>query len=731
MVQLTTDEIRHLQSLSESELIEFLESLDTNELDSVIGQLSTTQGAATGAELAGNYASERSRKNAEAINAKTAAAQEIGPLPPIADPARRQRCIGSLLEFARTYFGPTFYLPFAPYQLAMLDRFQHVILHGGKEAHAVRRGGLKSTCARVACLWAAVCGHRRFPVLVGATDDKANEHRENFFAMLAASGALLEDFPELMPLLIKWRQPKRQFRLAGRMLTVHPKDERGRIVFPDIHDAVSCQTHVAPYSVAATDVSGLSYVDRHGVTVRPDLLIFDDVQTPQSARSPLQTEGIEDAVVKTFGGLVGLGQKLAAIMVCTVREQGDLTERFLDRKKHPDWSGSKYPSLLKMPARMDLWDAYAIKLTSGDTPEDGKRQAQAFYAAHRETMDEGGKVAWEYDRLPDEVSALQSLMTIRALTPEFFRCEIQQEGQQRIQSASIRINSQDLLPRLSQIPRGVVPRQASYLTAFVDSSDQVLWWMVCAFAADFSGWVVDYGTWPDQGRPVFYKSDLARKISDEIPTASWEEAFVHAHNELDRILLAEWTTENGEGRQVDLILKDWSDGQQKPRIESQVLANPFRQRIRPSKGFGPRPGRKPVHLWGSEKDRHNGSFWVERRSENPPHIQYDANIWKSHAARRLLTTIGAPSCLLLPGADERGNRLLVEHLTAEQPKEITYDGAAGIQWELLPTRNNDWWDCLVGCHVAASALGCGLAGERTATTPQRRTFALPAGARRG
>ncbi|MFN9288325.1 MAG: hypothetical protein ACK6EB_33710, partial [Planctomyces sp.] len=83
------------------------------------------------------------------------------------------------------------------------------------------------------------------------------------------------------PLLLKWKQPKKQFRLGGRLLTVHPKDERGRIVFPDIHDAPSCQVHVAPYSLMATDVSGLSFVDRHGVSVRPDLLIFDDVQTPQ------------------------------------------------------------------------------------------------------------------------------------------------------------------------------------------------------------------------------------------------------------------------------------------------------------------------------------------------------------------------------------------------------------------------------------------------------------------
>lgn len=717
-------------SLSESEQAEFFASLNPDAVEDICRQLAEPQEPQPSGVLE-SYASQRSAKNAAVINAKTAASQEIGPLPPVADERRRTEAAASNILFADTYFKPTFYLPWAPYQRSMMDRFEHVIFNGGREVHAVRRGGLKSTCARVSTIWAAVNGHRRFPVLVGATDDKANEHRKNFFDLLAASDLLLADYPELLPLLLKWRQPKKQFRLNGRLLELHPKDDRGRIVFPDIHDAPSCQTHIAPYSVNATDVSGLSYVDRFGVTVRPDLLIFDDVQTPQSAKSPLMTEEREDRITKTFCGLAGLGQKIAAIMVCTVREHDDLSERFLSRAKHPDWDGQKYPSIIRMPDRMDLWDVYATRLSQGDTPEEGKNLATRFYAENRESMDAGAVVAWEQDRLPEELSALQSLMTIRALDQAFFRCEIQQEGAVQVNTSGVKLDPHSLLTRLSGVPRGVVPDQASYLTAFVDSSDQVLWWMVCAFAKDFSGWIVDYGTWPDQRRPVFYKSDLAATIGQQMPAAAWEEAFVHAHRELEKALLTEWDTTSGATRPVDLLLKDWSDGGQKPRIESQIAASPNRSRIRASKGFAPRPGRKPVHLWGDQhRDRHNGSYWVERRSETPVNVQYDVNQWKSHAARRLLTTPGAPSAVMLPGSDEREHRLLAEHLTAETPKAITYDGAAGVAWELIVGRNNDWWDCFVGCCMAASMLGCGVGSEKPAAK-QQRTFALPGAARRG
>ena len=679
-----------------------------------------------------DFAERKRLRDAADRRARTAATQEIGPLPDVKNPQRRERAAADNLLFAETYFKPTFFLDWAPYQRRMMERFQSVLLHGGRECHAVRRAGLKSTCARVSTLWAVVNGHRRFPVLVGASDGKAKEHRTNFFDLLQSSQLLLEDYPEVLPLLLKRKQPKKQLRLNDRVLEVFYKDDKGRIVFPDIHGAASCQAHIAPYSVNATDVSGLSYVDRFGVTVRPDCLIFDDVQTPQSAKSTLMTDEREDRITRTFLGLAGLGQKIAAINVCTVRERDDLSERFLSRERHPDWHGERYPSVLRLPDRMDLWDAYAVKLGAGDTPAEGKALATEFYLEHRDEMDAGGKVAWDLDKYEDEVSALQSLMTLRALQPGFFRCEIQQEGNAPVNTSSIRLDAATLLTRVSNVERGTVPDGASYLTAFVDSSDQVLWWLVMAWANDFTGWVVDYGTWPDQGRPMFYKSDLATTISRQLPGVSWEEAFAHAHNELEQELLRDWLTESGETRSLDLMIKDWSDGGQKPRIKAQVMASANRTLIRPSKGFAPKPGRKPLHLWGDKvRDRHNGNDWVERRSESPVHIQYDTNIWKSQAARRLLTTIGAPSAVTLPGTEPRLNRLLAEHLAAEIPKSISYDGTSGVAWQQTPARDNDWWDCFVGNCVAASMLGCSLTGEKAESNQQARTFVLPRGARRG
>jgi len=656
----------------------------------------------------------------------------------VADPVRRESCRHNLRLYAWTYFQASCWRGFAPYQEEMLATFQEVLLHGGKKARAVRRGGLKSTLARIATAWAVDFGHRRFPVLVGATDDKANEHRDNFLDMLKASVKHNEDFPEWKPVMLKRANPKKMLRLGGELLVVTAKDERGTIVFPRIDfvydrfgNAIKCEAsecRVSPYSMQSTDVSGLSFVNTSGEVVRPDALIFDDVQTPQSAQSFMMTSKRENSICTTFMGLAGLGETIAAIMVCTVREEDDLTMRFCDRKKHPDWDGQTFPILLVEPSSKEAkerWAEYGLKLRDGDTPEAGFASATAYYVEHRAEMDAGGIVAWEDDKEDNYVSALQWCMTIAVLQPDYFRCELQQKGA-RPKGSAIQLEASQLVKRFSGVPRGIVPAWASYLTAFVDSSDHVLWYAVVAWKQDMTSQVVQWGTWPDQGRSQFYKSDLQRMLEHELPGASWEEAFVNAHNRLDEFLLGQdWPTEDGKTRQIDLLLKDWSDGGQKPRIESQIMASKHRARIRPSKGFGPKPGKKPVHDYGDkQRDRDTKSFWVERRTEQPVHVQFDANIFKANVARRLQTIVGAPSAMMFPGDNESELMLLAEHLTAERALPIVYDGSPGIVYEAIPGRDNDWLDCIVGNAVAASMLGCSLAGE-VQQKRAVRTFKLP------
>jgi hypothetical protein len=454
------------------------------------------------------------------------------------------------------------------------------------------------------------------------------------------------------------------------------------------------------------------------------LLIFDDVQTPQSAKSPLQTDSRENKIDTTFMGLAGLGETIAAIMVCTVREVDDLTMRYCDRERHADWDGSKYPVLIHEPTNKARWKEYEDLLRDGDKPEDGFAMATAFYRDNRADLDEGGAVSWEDDKPEEFISALQWCMTIRSLQPDFFRCELQQEGAPPA-SGLTQLNGVAITRRLSGIPRGIVPAKSQYLTAFVDSSDHVLWWMVCAWQKDFTGWIVDYGTWPDQGRREFYKSELPHTIESKLPGRSWDEAFIHAHNSLEAMLLSEWRDQNGQSREVDLLLKDVRDGGQKKQIDAQVSYSPQKTRIRTSLGFGPAPGKKPVHFYGDKNlDRHTHSHWVERRSQNPMFVNFDSNHWKTNAARMLTTVMGAASSVCLPGTEDHVHAMVAEHFTSERAKTKSVDTNSHTAWDQMPGRDNDWWDTYVGNCVAASMLGVCVPGTEV-KQKERRTFVMP------
>lgn len=715
----------------EASLIEQINSASQEELQALDKVLKDLEAKAQ-AQQTNDTLSEYSAKLQDSISQQrelTERGQEIGPLPPIKDPVRRAKCKRDLKLWIVTYAQPALrdkkgrYLGFSPAQEDMLSILQKCILFGGKAARAVRRGGFKSTIVRLACIWAILNGHWMFAVLLAATDDNSEQHRDNLLKTLATLPVLLEDYPELIPLLLKLANPKRQLRLNGELITVSAKDERGCILFPEIPGVECSAARIAPYSIMSTDISGLAYVDQ-GRTVRPDGAILDDVQTPESAISHMQTSKREDKICSTVAGLSGTGFELTMIYVGTVRENNDLTMRLCDPKQHPDWDGKVYPVLICKPTSKQ-WGVYAQKLLEGDTWEARLANATAFFLEHEEELKVGGRVSWENDKAEGYVSCLQWCMTMSFISPNFFRTELQQEGAPP-PSGTITLVIKDVVKRLSQVRRGLIPANASVVTAFTDSGNHVLWWMVCAWMKDFTGWIVDYGTWPDQKRATFYKEELPRPLELELPAAPWEHAFVNAHNKLDAILLGrEWPTDRGGTRGIDRLLKDWGDGDHTEILKYQIASSPYRDRIRPSKGFAPKPGRKQVASRADSKVDNSGDGWVEYMQSQPRHIQFDTNIWKGHMLRRLLAPVGAPSSLVLPGDEEFELSLLAEHLTSEMATRIILGEDEGTIFEKLPGRDNDWLDCLVGNMVAAAGLGCIITGQSIKIASPRQSVEVP------
>ena len=170
----------------------------------------------------------------------------------------------------------------------------------------------------------------------------------------------------------------------------------------------------------------MKYKRPDGVAVRPSLVILDDPQTDESARSPSQCATREAILAGAVLGLAGPGQKISGIMPCTVIKPGDMAERILDRDIHPQWNGERMKLVYDWPKDEELWRKYA------EVRDDGFRsghpeEASEFYRKNRTTMDAGSRVAWEERCNDDELSAIQHAWNLRLRDEVAFFAEYQNE----------------------------------------------------------------------------------------------------------------------------------------------------------------------------------------------------------------------------------------------------------------------------------------------------------------
>ena len=88
------------------------------------------------------------------------------------------------------------------------------------------------------------------------------------------------------------------------------------------------------------------------------------------------------------------------------------------------------------------------------------------------------------------------------------------------------------------------------------------------------------------------------------------------------------------------------------------------------------------------------------------HVIYDTNYWKTWTKTALLAAMGGSGSLSLYGNKEEKHALFADHCISEYSVKTVGRGRELFEWAARPDkRDNHWWDCLVGCAVAASMCG--------------------------
>jgi hypothetical protein len=681
----------------------------------------------------------------EARRKATFVGQNIAPIPPVKNWERRNACKRDLKRFMTTYLGPRFHRKFSEDHEKSIKKGEQAILRGGLFAQACPRGDGKTERCKAKCVWAILYGHRKFVLMIGATITAATdelldgvrailEDREGEFPLL------YEDFPDALHAVRRLEgETKRQRGQHCDGLRTRIRWGSNYLVMPTVPDGdwIDGKTlGPSPCAGATVRVTGITGRLR-GFNidgVRPDFIIPDDPQTDESAASLAGNAKIERILSRAVIGLGGQGKRIAGIMPCTVIEQGDAIDNILTHEKHPEWDSERTRMLYSFPKRMDLWEKYR-DIRNDYNPNLGAHDKQRaeeaatlFYLENAEAMQQGARVAWpERYNEETELDGLQCCMNLFFQDLYAFWSEFQNSPLPIALGDVVEMTALEIAAKVNRVPRDVVPLGASRLTAFIDVQQRLLYYVVCAWAEDFTGWVIDYGSYPDQKRRYFTLADATKTLNklEGVETGGVEAQVFAGLDQLTKGMLGmEWKGETGATHRVERCLVD--SGWNSELVYHFCRRSQFAQVLLPSKGAGIGASNKSITDHQKKPGERIGLEWylpVSKETRGVRLLHYDTNFWKSFLMARLAVPIGGKGALTLFGDDQHAHRMLADHLTSEyrirvgslDPKR---SGRIVDEWKLKPgAPDNHLFDCLVGCTVAASFQGVSLADVHKSTKP--------------
>ena len=681
---------------------------------------------------------ERKRRQAQRNADLVKAGQDIAPIPDVEDMDRRLRACDDFRFFCETYFPQAFFRDWSDDHLRVIEKIERAVTEGGLFAFAMPRGSGKTTLARMSGLWAILSGRRPYVCLIGGSKERATDLLAPIRTEILHNGLLQADFPDaIYPLRKLENNARRQGsqHIAGKLTLVRWSADK--LVFPSMvgdnlpmairkagHETAPAGGSIITVTSLDSNIRGQQHTRPDGRILRPSLVLLDDPQTRESARSAHQTKFRLQLLNGDVLGMAGPGESIAGVLTCTKIYEGDLADEVLDPEKCPEWQGECTKMIYAFPTNEQLWQKYADLRSESLRAGNGGREATEFYGEHREAMDEGAVVAWpdRYDRDKD-LSALQHAMNLKLRDEEAFFAEYQNEPLVEQESDEV-LTPDQVASRINGRKRGEVPLACSHVTMFIDVHDKLLFYLVAAWAPDFTGYVIDYGTYPDQRRAYFTMRDARRTLARMAPGAGKEGAIQAGMEKLTAEYLSrDWRRADGASIRIERCLVDSG---YLPGVVANVC-HKAGAAMMPSKGIGLTAGRKPMSTYRRQPGELHGHNWYMpnvRKTGEFRHVMIDTNHWKGFVHARLATEPGDKGCLTLFGSKESQHRLFADHVAGSESWTRTEGHGRVVQeWRLRPgAPDNHFFDCLVGCAVAASMSGATLPGFEPVQERRRKRY---------
>ena len=489
-----------------------------------------------------------------------------------------------------------------------------------------------------------------------------------------------------------------------------------------------------------SEIRGRQQVREDGTIVRPDFTIADDPQTRKSAKSLSMVEEREATLSGDIAYLGGPTKRNGVVIPLTCIFEGDLADRLLDSDLHPEYRPVRAKMVEEFPEGFE--DAILAPADDSDTDQvrlwrryqelriadfaSGSNSATEFYQENRSAMDDGFRVSWEERFSDNEISAIQSAMNLLFKDEASFYAEGQNDPARGSGEATVRrVTIEDVLKRANGIPRRIVSDQADCLTAFVDISEACLWWVVCAWRkSDFSGWVVDFGTAPEQKVDYYTSGRLRKTLQKHNPGQLFEVVLSNALDKTTKRLALDrtWVSEDDREMTIDGLGIDSGWGEYANDVYRFCRRSELRSILHATKGVGVTATDKPLVDPEAKRKKFesvHGQYKTTRTKLGTPLLQYDTNFWKTKISNFLRVTPGNPGSLTVCQEVRSKLRVIAEQLTAERATRVETKKRSIDQWKLIPGRDNHFLDCVVGCAVLAHRNGAKLPAQKATRTRTR------------
>jgi phage terminase large subunit GpA-like protein len=310
-----------------------------------------------------------------------------------------------------------------------------------------------------------------------------------------------------------------------------------------------------------------------------------------------------------------------------------MADNILDRDKHPEWNGERTKMVYSFPTDDKLWQRYAEIRAENLRNGLGIAAATDFYRNHREQMDEGAAIAWPERFNHDELSAVQHAMNLKLQDEAAFFAEYQNEPLPADAGEDEDLSAEAIAGKINRLDRCTVPLGVDHVTGFIDVQQALLFYVVAGWERDFTGYVLDYGVFPDQQRPYFTLRDARHTLAAATKATGLEGSIYAGLEQLTQSLInREWRRDDGAQFRIERCLVDANWGNSTDVIYQFCRQSAHPGVVMPSHGrfvgassqpfseYRRRPGDRVGHNWRIPNVQ--GKRAVR-------HVVFDANYWKS------------------------------------------------------------------------------------------------------